>query len=61
MEITKVWILPFDEEHLRALVTIVLDNCFAIRDLKIIRGPKGHFVSMPSKRGKDGRHHEIIP
>ena len=36
------------------------DDCFMIRDLKIIRGPKGHFVGMPSKRGKGGRYYEII-
>src|SRR5262249_18153253 len=36
------------------------DDCFMIRELKIIRGPKGHFVGMPSKRGKGGRYYEII-
>ena len=59
MEITEVKIFSVDEEQLRAYVSIVLDNCFAIRDLKIIRGPKGHFVAMPSKWHKD-RHREIV-
>ena len=60
MEITEVRILLVDEEPLRVLVNIVLYNCFAIRELRIIRGPKGHFVGMPSKRGKGGRYYEII-
>ena len=60
MEITEVRIFPVDEQNLRAYVRIVIDDCFMIRDLKIIRGPKGHFVDMPSKRGKYGRRHEII-
>ena len=55
MEVTEVKILSVDEEQLRAYVTIVLDGCFVIRDLKIIRGPKGHFVAMPSKWYKDRR------
>ena len=60
MEITEVRIFPVDEQNLRAYVRIVIDDCFMIRDLKIIRGPKGHFVSMPCKRGKGGRYYEII-
>jgi stage V sporulation protein G len=34
-------------------VSIVLDQCFVVTDIKVIHGPKGLFVSMPSKR-KDG-------
>jgi stage V sporulation protein G len=60
MEITEVRIFPADEERFRAYVTVTFDDCFVIKDLKIIRGPKGHFVGMPSKRGKDGRYYEII-
>jgi stage V sporulation protein G len=59
MEITEVKILSVAEEQLKAYVTIVLDDCFVIRDLKIIRGPKGHFVAMPSKWYKD-RSREIV-
>jgi len=55
MEITEVRIFPAAGEHFRAYVTVTFDDCFMIRDLKIIRGPKGHFVGMPSKRGKGGR------
>src|SRR5499427_4776807 len=60
MEITEVRIFPAAGERFRAYVTVTFDDCFMIRDLKIIRGPKGHFVGMPSKRGKDGRYYEII-
>ena len=60
VEITEVRIFPTDEERFRAYVTVTFDNCFVIKGLKIIRGPKGHFVGMPSKRGKYGRRHEII-
>ena len=59
MEITKVRIFPTNQERFRAYVAVTFDNCFMIRDLKIIRGPKGNFVSMPSKR-KGGRYYEII-
>ena len=59
MEVTGVRVFPIDEEKLRAYVTITFDNCFVIRDLKIIQGSTGLFVSMPSKRRKDGTYKDI--
>ncbi len=59
MEITGVRVFPIDEEKLRAYVTITFDHCFVIRDLKIIQGSTGLFVSMPSKRRKDGTYKDI--
>ncbi len=59
MEITEVKVFPVNEEKLKAYVTIVLDNCFVVRDLKIIGGVSGLFVAMPSKRRKDGVFKDI--
>jgi stage V sporulation protein G len=59
MDITEVKVFPVDEEKLKAYITIVLDNCFVIRDLKIISGNAGLFVAMPSKRRKDGTFKDI--
>lgn len=59
MEVTEVRVFPVDEEKLRAYVTITFDHCFVVRDLKIIRGATGLFVSMPSKKRKDGSYKDI--
>ena len=59
MEITQVKVFPVEEEKLKAYVSIVLDDCFLISDLKVIQGPNGHFVSMPSKRKKNGEFKDI--
>lgn len=59
MDITEVKVFPVDEEKLKAYITIVLDNCFVVRDLKIISGAAGLFVAMPSKRRKDGSFKDI--
>ncbi len=59
MEITEVRVFPVNEEKLRAYVTITFDQCFVIRDLKIIQGATGLFVSMPSKKRKDGTYRDI--
>lgn len=59
MDITEVKVFPVDEDKLKAYVTIVLDNCFVIRDLKIIHGNTGLFVAMPSKKRKDGTYKDV--
>ena len=59
MEITEVKIFPVNEDKLKAYATITLDNCFIIRDLKVISGNKGLFIAMPSKKRKDGTFKDI--
>ena len=59
MEITDVKVIPVDDEKLKAFVSIVFDHCFVVTDLKVIHGPKGLFVSMPSKKRKDGTFKDI--
>src|SRR6476619_6160369 len=59
MEITDVKVIPVEDEKLKAFVSIVLDQCFVVTDIKIINGPKGLFVSMPSKKRKDGTFKDI--
>ncbi len=54
MEITEVRVFPVSEEKLKAYVTITFDDCFVVRDLKVIHGNNGLFVAMPSKKRKDG-------
>ena len=61
IEITEVKVYPAKEGgKLKAYATIVFENCFIVRDLKIIEGEKGFFVSMPSRRRKDGTFRDIV-
>ena len=60
MEITEVKIYPANEGKLKAYATMVFGNCFIIRDLKVIKSDKGFFVSMPSRRKKDGSFKDIV-
>ena len=59
MEITDVKVIPVEDEKLKAFVSIVFDQAFVVTDIKIIHGPKGLFVSMPSKKRKDGTFKDI--
>jgi stage V sporulation protein G len=60
MEITEVKVYPVtDNEKLKGYATIIFDNCFVVRDLKIISGTSGLFVAMPSKKKKEGTYRDI--
>lgn len=59
MKITEVKVFPVNEDRLKAYVSITLDNCFVVRDLKVIQGTSGLFVAMPSKKRKDGQFRDI--
>lgn len=52
MTITEVRIKLMDEqgERLRAFCSVTFDDCFVVRDLKIIEGASGLFVAMPSRK-----------
>ena len=52
MEITEVRIKLMEEpgERLKAFCSITFDDCFVVRDLKIIEGANGPFVAMPSRK-----------
>ncbi|QDS97439.1 SpoVG family protein [Adhaeretor mobilis] len=52
MEITEVRIKLMEEpgERLQAFCSITFDNCFVVRDMKIIEGTSGPFVAMPSRK-----------
>ncbi len=58
MEVTEVKIYPVNEDRLKAYASITFDNCFIVRDLKVIKGNNGLFVAMPSKKRKDGSYRD---
>ena len=59
MEITEVRVFPVDEEKLKAFASIIFDDCFVVSDIKVIHGHQGLFISMPSKKRKNGTFRDI--
>ena len=59
MEITEVRITLKNEEKLKAFVSITFDGAFVVRGLKVINGSRGYFVSMPSRKRKDGTFQDL--
>ena len=52
MEITEVRLKLTEDsdDRLQAFCSITFDDCFVVRDLKIIEGTNGPFVAMPSRK-----------
>jgi stage V sporulation protein G len=59
MEITQVRVFPVEDEKLKAFVSVIFDDCFVVSDIKIIEGQQGLFISMPSKKRKNGTFRDI--
>ena len=59
MEITDVRVFPVGDEKLKAFVSIVFDRCFMVNDIKIIRGKDGLFISMPSRKKRNGEFKDV--
>jgi len=45
---------------LKAIATIVIDDSFAVHDIKIIASDKGDFIAMPSRKAADGEFKDIV-
>jgi stage V sporulation protein G len=52
VEITEIRVKLADnaQERLLAFCTVTFDDAFVVRDVKVIEGPKGPFVAMPSRK-----------
>jgi len=59
LEITDVKVVPVDEERLKAFASVVFNGCFVVSDIKVIAGENKLFLSMPSKKQKDGTYRDV--
>ena len=47
------------EGSTKAIASANLDDCFAVKNIRVVEGKNGLFVSMPSYKGADGEYHDI--
>ena len=61
MEITDVKIRKImSEGRLRALVSVTIDDMFAIHDIKVVQGDERLFVAMPSRKDENGIFRDFV-
>lgn len=60
MRVTKVNLKPSGgTSHVVAYASIVLDNSFAVHDIRVVDSPNGLVVAMPSKPDQNGGHQDV--
>jgi stage V sporulation protein G len=62
LEITSIRVSRSEPSDgiLKAYVSIVLNRVFEIRNLKVIEGKRGLFISMPARRNRNGGFSDIV-
>ena len=61
MKITNVSIRRAEKEdsRMKAIASVLLDDEFAVHDIRIIEGTKGLFIAMPSRKTSTGGFKDI--
>ena len=61
MEITSVTVRKIEKEgsRMKGIASVLLDDSFAVHDIRIIEGEKGLFIAMPSKKTPNGGYRDI--
>lgn len=55
MNITDVRVRKVKDEKggLKAIASLTIDNAFAVHDIKVVKGNKGLFILMPSRKASN--------
>ncbi len=56
----RIRIVKKDDNKLKAVASLTIDDCFAVHDIKIIEGNQGLFIAMPSRKTPDGTFKDIV-
>lgn len=61
MKITSVSVRKITKENsrLRGIASVLLDDSFAIHDIRIIEGDNGLFIAMPSRKTATGEYKDV--
>jgi len=61
MKITSVNVRKIEKEgsRMKGIASVLLDDCFAVHDIRIIEGDKGLFIAMPSKKTNAGEYRDV--
>ncbi|MDR3293600.1 MAG: septation regulator SpoVG [Clostridiales bacterium] len=55
----RIRLVKKGDAKLKAVASIIIDDSFAVHDIKIIEGTNGNFIAMPSRKGPTGDYKDI--
>lgn len=53
LNITEIRIKKINKGDLLAAASICIDNCFIVREIKLLNGKNGRYISMPKRKIKN--------
>ena len=53
LNITEIRIKKINKGDLLAVASICIDDCFIVREIKLLNGKNGRYISMPKRRVKN--------
>lgn len=53
LNITEIRIKKINKGDLLAAASICIDDCFIVREIKLLNGKNGRYISMPKRRLKN--------
>ena len=61
MKITSVNVRKIEKEgsRMKGIASVLIDDSFAVHDIRIIEGDNGLFVAMPSRKTSVGEYRDI--
>ena len=61
MKITSVNVRKIEKDgsRMKGIASVLLDDAFAVHDIRIIEGTKGLFIAMPSRKTSSGGYRDI--
>lgn len=61
MKITSVNVRRIEKENsrMKGIASILIDDSFAVHDIRIIEGDNGVFIAMPSRKTATGGYRDI--
>ena len=48
-----------EDSRMKGTASVLIDDCFAIHDIRIIEGDNGLFIAMPSRKTATGGYRDI--
>lgn len=48
------------KSNTKAFIELKLDNTLIVKDLSLVEGKKGLFLSYPASKGKDGKYYNTV-
>ena len=55
----RIRLVNKEDNKLKAVASMTIDECFVIHDIKIIEAAEGAFIAMTSRKTNDGEYKDI--